>query len=318
MIYGRHLWELENFTVYDITANGTKVDVEIRSVYFPLLHLSPPLVNRFPVDLASEPKRKSTMEFAFSQDRPIFSEPINLVGNYRGVYLLLPVFDLSRFPTLQNRDMAYACSANQKEPLLCEALLGFVTFIIRIDSTVEEAGYTLLHHNTSVVVTDLNASEVLTEHNACHNPSSEDLQKSAYMEVNDRRWRIDLRRCEQDGRGLSNFKWFILASAILLTILTFISMILLKKNTEKLITSQRESAKAEVDRKSEERKRLLAEESRIEADAARVRAEEISLAKAKFLSNMNRELRTPLSGVVGTIDILQNTLPKEVWHLSLL
>tara|TARA_R110002050_G_scaffold6814_1_gene27417 strand:- start:1243 stop:2580 length:1338 start_codon:yes stop_codon:yes gene_type:complete len=312
MAYGRYLWNLKNFTVYDVTDDGSKIAVGIRPAYFPLLYLSPAIPDRLPINLASQPERMNAMKQAFQGDRPIFSEPINLVGNRRGVYLLLPVFDLERFPALQDRDLDYACASNQRESLLCEALLGFVTFVIRIDSTVEEAGDRLLRSHTSVVVTDLNASKVLTEYNACISLSRDDLQKSHVMEVNNRQWRIDIRHCEQDKKRISEFKWFILASAIVLTILILVSMVFLKKNTNKSLAAHRACVKAEAERESEERKRLLAEEERVEADAARVRAEEISLAKAKFLSDMNRELRTPLSGVVGTIDILQNTLRKEV------
>ncbi len=42
-------------------------------------------------------------------------------------------------------------------------------------------------------------------------------------------------------------------------------------------------------------------------EAARMNAEDASLAKSEFLANMSHEIRTPMNGIVGLVDILQRT-----------
>jgi len=58
-----------------------------------------------------------------------------------------------------------------------------------------------------------------------------------------------------------------------------------------------------------ENARLLAnlEASRQEAERAREEAERASRAKSAFLANANHELRTPMNGIIGAIDLLRST-----------
>lgn len=310
--YVGKLYNSEEFHIIELSEDGDVVRAGIRPVYFPFAFLWPWREGRdISMDLASEARRKAILELAFEKDSPTVSEPINFVGNTRGVYFLLPAFDISKFPAMNKRDVQFACPTGTDESLSCNALLGFVTLLLRVDSAVEEAAELSLQ-KTHVRVTDLSINEVLTEYSPCDHPSSDDLQVKRIFTINNKQWQIDMRLCETQDYAYSKYKWFILAGAIVLSVVILLFMILLRSNAKKAIASHRAYRRAEIEREAEERNRLLAEEEREEADAARERAEELSRAKARFLNNMNRELRTPLSGVVGTIDILQNTLSKEV------
>ena len=306
------LYHTDDFDIIELSEKGEVVHAGVRPVYFPFGLMWPWREGReIAMDLASEERRKAILELAFQEDSPTISEPITFVGDHRGVYLLLPAFDLSKFPALDKRDVKFACSENDFELLSCDALLGFVTLLIQVDSAVEEAAELSLQ-NTHVKVTDLSADEILTEYNACKHPSSDDLKLRRIITLDNRHWQIDMHLCGAQEHAYSNYKWLILAGAVILSAVIMVAMFFLKANAEKAIAAQRAYRSAEAQREAEERSRLLAEEEQLEAAAARERAEEISTAKSRFLSNMNRELRTPLSGVVGTIDILQNALPRGV------
>ena len=309
--YLSELYGNENLTISDILEDRTIQEAGIRDVYFPFGLLWPWRDGRsFIVDLASERTRKATLELAFHKDAVAVSEPITFITESRGIYLLAPAFDLLMFPAMDVRNVSHACPKNSVNPLLCDALLGFVTLLFNVQSAVQEAAELSLV-NTFVRVTDLDTNEVLTECHVCERFSS-DLKVSQVINVSNRQWQIDMHLCEAHEYAYSNFKWLIVAVAVLLSVMTILSMLLLKTKAGKAIAAQRAHRRAEAQREAEERSRLFAEEERIEAAAAQERAECLSKAKTRFLNDMNRELRTPLSGVVGTIDILQNNLPKEV------
>ena len=310
--YGQHLEGNDNFTIWELAENGQMQVAGNRSFYFPMQYISPWAPNRRALDLSSEEKRKQMMELASATDKATLSDPLTLVGDERGVYLLMPVYDLRKFPSLTDRNVSSACPpSSDVEPLLCEALLGYVMTLVKIETAVVEASTSLLR-NTHVVVSDLSVNEVLTEYDLCKSPSSDNLQVREAIQLNGRQWEVSLMQCEREKQSYSKYKWFVMGSAAALTVLLIVFMVMLKTNTEKSFSSENAKRRAESEREAEMRHRLLAEEERMEADAGRIRAEEILKAKAKFLDNMNRELRTPLSGVVGTIDILENNLPQEV------
>ncbi len=52
-------------------------------------------------------------------------------------------------------------------------------------------------------------------------------------------------------------------------------------------------------------------QAKAEAEAARARAEDATLARSSFLANMTHELRTPMSGVVGMLEILREDADDE-------
>tara|TARA_R110002050_G_scaffold140765_4_gene265728 strand:- start:446 stop:1498 length:1053 start_codon:yes stop_codon:yes gene_type:complete len=296
----------------EVSDDGVVQEAASRPVYFPFALMWPWQEERPRVlDLASEAKRKAILELSFQEDRTTLSDPITFLDNSTGVYMLLPTFDISQFPAMDQRNVSFACNGNLSEPLSCHALLGFVTLLVKFDAAVEEAAE-LSIPDASVKVLDLAVNEVLVAYQTCDHPKSSDLKLRHVLHINNKDWQVDIRQCGNEKDAYSRYKWFILASAIMLSVMIVVTLFLLKKNTEKAITAQRAFRTAEAERENEERNRLLAEEERMEADAARARAEEMSKAKARFLNNMNRELRTPLSGVVGTIDILQHALPKEV------
>jgi len=53
------------------------------------------------------------------------------------------------------------------------------------------------------------------------------------------------------------------------------------------------------------------ENSMIELNKEKVRAEAASLAKSEFLANMSHEIRTPMNGIIGMCDLLGDTALKE-------
>ena len=310
----RKAYDNEKAIMIEVSEKGVAQEAAVRPFYFPYAFLWPWQKDRNrTLDLASEVRRKKILELAFEMDAPNLSEPITFLIESRGIYLVAPAFDLSMFPAMDVRNVSHACPKSSVDPLLCDALLGFVTLLFNVQSAVQEAAELFLL-NTYVKVIDMDTNEVLTECHPCEHSQTQ-LRVDRVLSLNNRQWKIEMHLCDKEQQAYSRYKWFIMAGAVIMSVVIAFSIFILEKKTEKFVTAQRGRRIAEAERENEERNRLLAEEERVEADAARVRAEEMSKAKARFLNNMNRELRTPLSGVVGTIDILQNTLPKEVRSL---
>ena len=300
-------WDYFNIT--EITEDGVVPAVE-RPVYFPLFFLSPSRAGRNIVDISSEGKREEVMVEAMARDTATLSEPIDLTGGHQGAHLLIPVFDIQKFPALTDRNVSYVCPPSSvTNPLQCDALLGFVTVVLRMDALVRNVADRFLT-DTEVILSDMNASSTLTEYKKCN--GSGELRRSEVLNIVNRLWRIELTQCYLEKEEYATYKWFILGGAVALTFLVIVSMMLLRTNTRMSLKSDNARRIAEEQRAHEEHHRLLAEQDKIEANAERERAEEISRAKAKFMSNMSHELRTPLNGVIGTIDILHLSLPEEV------
>ena len=77
---------------------------------------------------------------------------------------------------------------------------------------------------------------------------------------------------------------------------------------ERLIREERVERKIAVQKRIEAQLRALNEAAtaaRMEAEAARQRAELSDRAKSEFLANMSHELRTPLNAIIGFSDLMQ-------------
>jgi signal transduction histidine kinase len=57
----------------------------------------------------------------------------------------------------------------------------------------------------------------------------------------------------------------------------------------------------------------LSEKNAAALELARIKAEQVSIAKSRFLSNMSHELRTPLNGIIGATNLLlqETSLPDQ-------
>lgn len=101
---------------------------------------------------------------------------------------------------------------------------------------------------------------------------------------------IQTRESEQQARDLAAQSDLILGLALGQFVLLLISSVAL------VLRHRRQEAE-----------RLAIERLNAELDAARARADAASRAKSLFLAHMSHELRTPFSGVLGMLELLQDT-----------
>ena len=311
--YGRKLYG-ENFSITDFHEDGKGlVPAEEKPVYVPALYATPfiPGVTAVGFDLGSQASHRWGFDISLSKDHTVLSDPILASGGDTVVMSMVPAFSILQMPDSLERNISHFCP-EREEPLLCEYLLGFIFVSMDVDKLVDIALSRSTLMNAGIIVRDLKTNSALSEDFACDSSPESSLFRTETLSMNDRYWQIEIEMCRDEEQSYSEYKWSILAIAILLTMLILVSMFLLKTNTDRTISSEKARRLAESERAIEEHNRLLAEQERKVAEAGRARAEEISQAKARFLSNMSHELRTPLNGVIGTIDILHNSLPKKV------
>jgi signal transduction histidine kinase len=107
-----------------------------------------------------------------------------------------------------------------------------------------------------------------------------------------------------------DMKWFPLISSLnyflsfaITIIFVFFAVFHINKSGRQLV---------EVWQEAERQKQELAE--------AKAKADSAALAKSRFLSNMSHEMRTPLNGIIGTVNLMlqEPSLPEQQQHLEVL
>ncbi len=114
---------VKNFSIWQQDALGKTVSASGRQVYYPVLLITPPALNKYAVgfDLGSEPVRSAAIDEALRSGLITASDPITLIQNnagYRGLLVLRPVFERERSGRLR----------------------GFVFAFLRVEKLLESAG----------------------------------------------------------------------------------------------------------------------------------------------------------------------------------
>jgi two-component system sensor histidine kinase EvgS len=91
---------------------------------------------------------------------------------------------------------------------------------------------------------------------------------------------------------------------------TFNAMVKKVKTSRKALEKEKEIAEAA--RKKAEKARKNEEEARKNEEEARKKAEKANRVKSEFLSNMNHEIRSPLTSILGNIEMLMPLTTDEV------